>query len=178
VDVGDGTRGLAYFTRGTQRHRVRGRTLANVLAWGDDTDRIGNRTTARPWRKSFDQRLRGSHLIEYALYPHAGRWDEADVVQAARRYRTPFLAVETGLHDGRLPASGGLLDVGPANVLVTAVEPRGDGVRLRLCESAGRDATLEVHSGDLGSAELAALDGRPLARLRPYQIAHLSLRRS
>jgi alpha-mannosidase len=177
VDVSDGKRGLGYFTRGTQRHRVNGRTLANVIAWGDDTDRIGNRadSTPRPWPKSFDQRLRGSHVIEYALYPHGGSWVEAGVVPAARSFTTPLCAVRTARHDGRHPSELAALTVGPESIVVTAVLPDEDGIRLRMYNSTAGETRPEVRSTLLTLHDLASLEGRPIAALGPFRVGHATL---
>ena len=135
TDVSDGVQGFGYLTRGTQRHRVLGRTLSNVVAWGDDTDRIGNRAESvpRPWPKAFDQRLRGTHLIEYALLPHEGAWVESGIVSEARSWNAPPFALETGRHDGVLPDALNALSVGPAAIVPTAVLPApGRGARTDL----------------------------------------------
>jgi alpha-mannosidase len=152
--------------------------VANVIAWGNDTDRIGNRadSAARPWPKSFDQRLRGTHLIEYALYPHPGTWADADVTQASRSYQAPLLARETGRHGGVLPPRHGLMSLGPSSLVVTAVLPSEarsseNGFTLRLYESAGRETRPEVR-GRFRLLDLVALDGRAIQSLRPFQIAH------
>jgi hypothetical protein len=178
TDVSDGTGGLGYFTRGTQRHRVDGRTLANVIAWGDETDRMGNRAESvpRPWPKSFDQTLTGSHLIEMALFPHGGTWAESGVVQAARSWRTPLTAFLADRHKGRLPPSLNALTVEPSNLVVTAVLPDEAGLRLRLYESAGVLTIPRTTGGLFDLQELAGLDGQATRALRPFQAAHARLR--
>jgi len=177
VDISDGQRGFAYFNKGTQRHWLNGRTLGNVLAWGNETNRIGNRLHSGPWAKSFDQRLKGTHLIEYAIFPHSGTWQEAKVLQVARAYQTLLLAEETSLHSGELPPRYGLLEIGPENVVVTAVLPHEQGMQLRLYESAGRETALFIQGDHLLLTEMTALTGERLGRLAPFQIAHIGLAR-
>jgi len=172
ADVSDGNRGFGYLTRGTQRHRVIGRTLSNIIAWGGDTDRIGNRAESvpRPWPKAFDQRLRGTHLIEYSLLPHEGAWVESEVVSEARSWNTPLLALETGRHDGALPAALNALSVGPAGIVPTAVIPAPGGVLVRMYEASGSRTRPMITGERLRLRGLTELDGTPVETLGPFRI--------
>jgi hypothetical protein len=172
VDISDGACGFGYLTRGTQRHLVIGRTLANVIAWGGATDRIGNRaeSTPQPWPKAFDQRLRGRHLIEYALFPHEAAWVEAGIVSEARAWSTPLLAKKTGRHDGALPVALNALSVGPATVVPTAVIPAPGGALVRMYEAAGGRTRPLITGERLRLRELAELDGAPIETLAPFRI--------
>jgi hypothetical protein len=172
TDVSDGVRGFGYLTRGTQRHRVLGRTLSSVIAWGDDTDRIGNRAESvpRPWPKAFDQRLRGTHLIEYALVPHEGAWVASGIVAEARSWNAPPLALETGRHDGVLPDALTALSVGPAAIVPTAVLPAPGGVLVRLYEASGSRTRPVITGERLRLRGLAELDGTPVEEMGPFRI--------
>ncbi len=173
TDVSDGGRGFGLLTRGTPRHRVIGRTLSNVIAWGDRTDRIGNRaeTVPKPWPKSFDQRLRGTHVIEYALLPHDGTWIASGIVQEARCWSTPLVVLRTGRHDGTLPAALTALTVRPAGIVPTAVIPAADGVLVRMYEAAGGQAKPLIDGERFACRELRELDGTPVETLGPFRIA-------
>ena len=172
TDVSDGVRGFGYLTRGTQRHRVIGRTLSNVIAWGDDTDRIGNRAESvpRPWPKAFDQRLRGTHLIEYALLPHEGAWVESGIVSEARSWNTPPFALETGRDDGVLPDTLNALSVGPTAIVPTAVIPAPGGVLVRIYEASGSRTRPVITGERLRPRGLAELDGTPVEEMGPFRI--------
>jgi hypothetical protein len=172
ADVSGGDRGFGYLTRGTQRHRVIGRTLSNVIAWGGDTDRIGNRAESvpRPWPKAFDQRLRGTHLIEYSLLPHEGAWAGSGVVSEARNLNTPLFALETGRHDGALPAALNALSVGPAGIVPTAVIPAPGGVFVRMYEASGSRTRPMITGERFQLRELAELDGTTVETLGPFRI--------
>jgi hypothetical protein len=172
TDVSDGVLGFGYLTRGTQRHRMIGRTLSNVIAWGDNTDRIGNRAESvpRPWPKAFDQRLRGTHLIEYALFPHEGAWVESGIVAEARSWNAPPFALETGRHDGVLPAALNALSVGPAAIAPTAVIPAPGGVLVRIYEASGSRTRPVIKGERLRLCGLAELDGTPVEEMGPFRI--------
>ena len=44
-----------------------------------------------------------THVFNYALYPHAGSWREADTVKSGEDFNNPLIAVQTDVHDGELP---------------------------------------------------------------------------
>ncbi len=173
ADVSDGERGFGLLTRGTPRHRVIGRTLSSIIAWGGFTDRIGNRAESvpRPWPKSFDQRLRGTHLIDYALLPHGGTWSASGIVQEARSWNTPLVALAAGRHGGALPVALNALTVGPAGIVPTAVIPVPDGVLVRMYEAAGRPTQPLIGGERYACRQLAHLDGTPAGTLGPFRIA-------
>ena len=93
-----------------------------------------------------------SHTFEYALAAGPGDWRTAGFPLAGLDYNRDLLAVQTGLHDGPLPASASLLSVEPATAVLSALKPhgnplasgrpgapeRGDGVTLRLRDVSGQ----------------------------------------
>jgi alpha-mannosidase len=103
VDISDGRTGLALFHCGSPHFWVSGGTLFNLIAWGEETDAIHNGLGRHRWLKSFDQRLNGTHTIQYALYPHPGDWKAADVTGAARDYGSPLEALRPAPHQERAP---------------------------------------------------------------------------
>ncbi len=107
-----------------------------------------------------------SHTFEYALAAGPGDWRAAGFTAAAEDYNRDLVACVTGRHDGPLPPQASLCSVEPAEVVLTALKPRGNplascrtaapdpagGVLVRLLETAGRPATARVR--------LAAAQGR------------------
>ena len=172
ADVADGNRGFGLLTRGTPRHRVIGRTLSNIIAWGDDTDRIGNRAESvpKPWPKAFDQRLRGTHLIEYAVLPHDGTWTAAEMAQEARRWSTPLVAILTGRHGGELPDALTALSIAPAGIVPTAVIPAPDGLSVRMYEAAGRPTKPVITGERFACRGMQDLGGTAVETLGPLRI--------
>ncbi len=45
-----------------------------------------------------------THVFEYALYPHAKDWREADTVKVGYDFNNPLIAVQTDVHEGELPS--------------------------------------------------------------------------
>ena len=46
----------------------------------------------------------GKHCIRYALAPHKGNWQDADIAGASETFNTPAVPVQTNPHEGKLPA--------------------------------------------------------------------------
>jgi alpha-mannosidase len=60
-----------------------------------------------------------THVFNYALYPHAQSWREADTVKVGENFNNPLIAVQTDFHDGNLPGQYSFLTTGNNVVLST-----------------------------------------------------------
>jgi alpha-mannosidase len=107
--------------------------------------------------------LHGPWSVGFALYPHAGSWHEAGVLEQTERYQHPFLtAVGTGQELAPTQRAG-LVLLGEG-VLLTALRCRGDVLEARLvCERPEPcSATLIVDGHELevelGPWEIRAVD--------------------
>jgi alpha-mannosidase len=69
---------------------------------------------------------RGEHSIEYALYPHRGRVEQADTVQRGYQYNNPLIAIITDRHKGRRPASYSFVQLAPASLILTTIKKAED----------------------------------------------------
>jgi alpha-mannosidase len=67
-----------------------------------------------------------THVFNYALYPHAGDWREADTVKVGENFNNPLIAVQTGVHEGNLPGEKSFLTVDKENIAVSALKLGGD----------------------------------------------------
>jgi len=177
LDVSDGARGLAYFHRGTPKHWVRRGTLTNLLAWGEDTEAIGSRMWRHNWPKAFDQRLRGRHAIQSAVYPHPGDWRRAGVPAMARAYGAAPLACVTEPHGGRLPRRAELVALQAPDVVSTALTVRGSEIVCRAYSVGVQPSAVSMRLDGLRCRELRSLGGHRLERLAPFQVGELVLER-
>lgn len=91
---------------------------------------------------------RGRHSVAYALYPHTGRWSDADTTRRGWEYNQPLLARTGTRHagSGAAAARSSLVDVRPANVVLTGLKlaEDGSGWVLRWYEAFGRDTVAEI----------------------------------
>jgi hypothetical protein len=78
--------------------------------------------------------MQGPWKVGFALYPHAGSWQDADVLGKMERYQHPFLAaVGTGSSLAQAQRAG--LELRGEGVVLTALRRRGDLLEARLvCE--------------------------------------------
>jgi alpha-mannosidase len=84
---------------------------------------------------------RGKHVIEYVLYPHAGRWQDAQTVQRGYEYNNALIAVLTETHKGVLPPVHSFVRLSPANVVLTSIKKAEDSKAwiIQWYESLGKD---------------------------------------
>jgi alpha-mannosidase len=84
---------------------------------------------------------RGSHSIEYALYPHEAGWREGNTVARGYEYNEPLLVAATGIHEGSLGTDGTFFSLDPPNLILTTIKraEAGNAWIVQFYESAGRD---------------------------------------
>ena len=89
----------------------------------------------------------GKQHFSYAIYPHAGGWQQADTVRHGYEFNYAPIAFQTTAHDGSLPAAHSFVKIGPANLVLTAMKETeaGDGLLLRFYETNGTKATATIH---------------------------------
>ena len=115
--------------------------MRSCSAWPSSIWIDGDRRTA-PDGSSFAWQ-HWSHTFEYALASGAGDWRAAGLVGQAEDYNHDLTAVLPARAPGA--ARAGLLSVGPANVTVSAVKPRGNPLASgRTAQAAGHDGMLTI----------------------------------
>jgi alpha-mannosidase len=127
---------------------------------------------------------RGQHRFRYALYPHAGRWQEGGVVAEALDFNAPLVGAPTTLES--------LFSIDTTDLMLDTVKlaERDDALVLRLYEAHGARGRAELTFGvPAGSVTRANLledpEGEPLelragrveVGYRPYEIITLLVRR-
>jgi alpha-mannosidase len=90
---------------------------------------------------------RGGHSFTYSLYPHAGAVTDGGTVQRARELNNPLLVIKTGKHAGSLPTVYSFFSVESPSVILDGIKKTedGDGIILRLYESAGKETQAKIH---------------------------------
>jgi alpha-mannosidase len=103
----------------------------------------------------------GVQRLTLRLVPHRGAWSDAKLTRRAMALnQRPTVLIESR-HQGSRPATASFVSVEPENVIVAAVKGAedGDGLVLRVVETAGRRAAARIALGDRGQA--IALDIGP-----------------
>ena len=133
ADLGDGAHGLSVINNSKYGYDAAGNVLRLTLLrspkWPDPDAEMGH------------------HHFNFALYPHAGTWQQALTVRHGWEYNYPLTAVVTTAHPGSLPASHSFASVSPDNVVLTAVKKAEDTNSLifRAYEWAGNASTVDFH---------------------------------
>ena len=134
VDISNGSKGLAVLNTGLSEYEVNdtpSRTLSLTLlrcvrSLICTEFRVG---TERPQDRG--SQCLGEHTFRYAIYPHAGNWDQAEVWQEAEMFAVGPRVAEfgTGGGEGILELEQSFLKVSK-NIRVSAVKQSDDGKAL------------------------------------------------
>lgn len=176
VRLGSERGGLAVFHRGTNRYWVRDHVLANVWACGVYGRDFGTRAQPQMYIKDYDLRLRGRHVISYAIYPHVGDWREARVPAEAFSYQHPLRITAPKVQNGPLPREVALARLENEALVPTALFARGEDLVCRLFETMGTatkahmalQAPWRIHA-------IHTLAGDPVGTIQPFTIAEVTM---
>jgi alpha-mannosidase len=83
----------------------------------------------------------GRQSFRYAIYPHNGSWEEANVVQRAAEFnQPPFVLLGTTHPEGNLPQVNSFVSIDANNIVVSVLKEAEDnpGLILRCYEVAGK----------------------------------------
>ena len=95
---------------------------------------------------------RGSHSIDYSLYPHAGSWREAETVRRGYEFNAPLITLLADRHGGTLPPRHSFIELSPSSLVLTSVK-RAEDSRSLLIQW--------YNTGDGTVPTLLRLPGRP-----------------
>jgi alpha-mannosidase len=84
----------------------------------------------------------GKHSIEYALYPHAGSWQDANTVRKGFEFNQPLIAKLNSIHNGKLPEEKSFIKLEGDNLVLTSVKKAldSDAWVIQWYESKGKDS--------------------------------------
>jgi alpha-mannosidase len=142
-DYSGGGRGLAILNRGLPGNNVTDDTMMVSLlrstrleVYGAD-DSGFDPAKASESDTALELGKRISH--NYALVPHAGTWQDAQVYRSGLEFNNPLVARSIDAHPGSMPKRWGLLQLSAGDVVVSALKPSRDGeIALRVYEAAGQ----------------------------------------
>ncbi len=129
VDVSGGGIGLTLINKGQPEYEVKddeARTIALTLLRA-----VGNGVRAP--EQQVDGQMPGEYTFDYALYPHAGDWEEAESYRQAHGFSTPLIVGQADVSDGELPMEMSFLDTGDPRFVLSAVKKAeaGDAIVVR-----------------------------------------------
>jgi alpha-mannosidase len=101
--------------------------------------------------------LNGDFTYEFAIYPFAGKWQDADLHRRALEYSFPVVTAVTAAGNGHLGNRLSLLDIPSSDVILSAFYSEGGRTFARMYEHQGRAATVSLKYL-LGRARLTEVD--------------------
>jgi len=125
VDMSDGKLGLAILNEGLREYEAivdDDRTLAITLLRGFPAMQspVIDQWDVYPWMK-LAQSL-GKNECHYAIMPHAGDWQQGELYREAERFTLPLETAQAGNGGGKLPKQMSFLEVGPAEIELSAIK--------------------------------------------------------
>lgn len=91
----------------------------------------------------------GEQTFRMLLMPHAGTWQDAQVVRRAEEFTAPVPVIYQGIHGGSRPAAGSYLSVDEPDVVVSVVKKAevGNDIIIRAYETEGRPVHASLNIG-------------------------------
>jgi alpha-mannosidase len=153
-DYGDGEHGVALINRGLPGNNVADGTMMLSLM---RSTRVDVYWGVEAQRSNTGLEMGKELTFHYALAPHAGDWRTAGVYKTGLEFNNPLIVRKLTSHAGALPKTWGLLEVSPANVVLSALKPAKDGMAvIRVYEASGQattGATIKLHAKVISANE-------------------------
>ncbi len=112
---------------------------------------------------------RGPQHFSFALYPHAGSWQQAMTVRHGYEFNFPLTATQVQSHTGALPTEHSFVSVAPSDIVLTAMKKAEDShsLEFHFYEWAGKsgELALRVPPGATAAVETNLMEtpeGSPL----------------
>lgn len=143
ADYSDSSKGLAIVNRGLPGNITSNSTMMVSLLRSAKIDDYPYFGGYEPWMTS-DTGLQLNKTMEYnyAMLPHKGGWQEADLAFAGLCFNNPLICRKEEPHGGKLQNKWNLLEISEPSVELTSVKPGADGSTIvRLYEAAGKSRT-------------------------------------
>ncbi|MGQ9625855.1 MAG: alpha-mannosidase [Anaerolineae bacterium] len=138
VDISHEGRGLALLSCGLHEYELLEKgtlalTLLRAFGWLSDSQELKARKyPAGPHLPAPAAQLPGPHRFRFALFPHRGNWELAEVWREGLAFNLPPSAIATGHHSGFGSASRSLLSIQGRNLALSGVKRSEDGYALIL----------------------------------------------
>jgi len=89
---------------------------------------------------------RGEHVIEYSIYGHKGRWQEARTLHLGYEYNMPLIPVLVAPGGGKLRTTDSFVRCEPEDVILTLVKKAEDSDAwvLQFYEGSGKESTASI----------------------------------
>jgi 2-O-(6-phospho-alpha-D-mannosyl)-D-glycerate hydrolase len=130
IDVSDGCAGLAILNDGLREYEVTQTAERAIAVTLLRSFEVNICSSAAGWETHPDMKgsqAPGPHEFRYRIFPHAGRWDSANIFREVEALALPVELLQAGAHKGDLPKKQSLFAVGPRNLVLSALKRAEDG---------------------------------------------------
>jgi len=138
VSIDDGKKGLTILNKGLPAFEAmptsKGTNVALTLVRGvgwlslERDDFITRKSyNAGPTMETPEAQELGPHEFQYSILPHTGDWEEARAPSRAENFISGVKVVETGIHNGKLPAELSFVSTDNDRIIISAVKQAEDG---------------------------------------------------
>ncbi len=174
VAAEDRSGGMAVLNRGLAEYEATEEgtifiTLLRGVGWLSRDALATRRGHAGPAYETPEAQCLGRHRFELGIYTYAGRWEEAQVLEAAHSFAAPPIGVRlTELKAGRLPTESSLFSLEPAGLVLSVVKPAedGDGIIVRVYNPTAKPLAGTLKAGwRISRAEIVGLDETPQGKI-------------
>ncbi len=180
VDLSDERSGLAFLNNCLCEFEAmpnQKRTLALTLLRGTRNELVTDNFALAKFPEQHGGQSLGLLDYAYALYPHAGDWEAANVYGEAIRFNTPLQLLQISHGAGPLPLTRSFFSLGPANLIMSAFKTAEDrkSMILRVYNPTGHPiiGMLSLHA-EISEAFLTDLNETRLQPLKPSDTHTLS----
>lgn len=149
VDINNGKKGLAIANKGLPEYEIYGEqektiavTLIRSVGWlSRNTDNNNRRTFGGPTIPTSEAQCQGRFILEYAIIPHSGDWEEAQIPRIAREFTCIMKAVEVKNPSSELPTSMSFIELDSSSIILSAVKKaeREDALVIRIYNTGKRE---------------------------------------
>lgn len=99
-----------------------------------------------------DYKIDGKTEMRYAVVPHDGKWDKAEISKISNTWNEPLIVVNS-FSDSTATLSKSLIDLGKSGYELTAITNDGDGYLVRFYNAVGNGAVQNIRiAADVASA--------------------------
>ena len=151
VDISDGKIGTAIMTRGLREYEVEDDSERTVKITLIRTQRAymtaNSKMNVEELDKYTGQHSFGTLEYDYAIYPHTGNWQSAEVLNTAYAFKVPVKAAQGVPHEGSLPVEASFITVSPEKQVLTSalkLAENGQDFILRIWNTTGEALPLEI----------------------------------
>jgi len=122
VDLSDDDQGIAIMNKGLPQYEAvddADRTIALTLL---RCHRAWNSVRMARFYDEQGPQLQGTHTFEYAVFPHKGNWEKADVLYESEKFNLDCIVGTAGPGDGQLPTEYSFFEVQGTGLVLNALK--------------------------------------------------------